>query len=432
MKIYTKRNHKSILYFSILALLSISLFSTSCKHPEQTENENQNESSENSYTPVDDSDLENMSALQFTKMMGNGINLGNTMEATSGSYPGFNSEDASIYETMWGQPVTKKEMFEAMKAAGFDSVRIPVAWTNTMDWSKGDFEINENYLKRVETVVNYALDSGLFVMINDHWDYGWWGMFSHDEDTAWKIYKSIWTQVGNYFKDYDYRLIFEGGNEELGERLNDAISTSTDSRLTDINYSQGTLTEAQCYELTNRINQEFVDIIRGQGSKNEKRFLLIPGFDTNIQKTCNSSYKMPEDSSNSVNKLIVSVHYYSPAIYAIADNPSNSWGYSDTWGSEQDIKDQNAQFLKMKKFVNDGYGVIIGEYGCALIKGKSRKNGDVEWITNILDNCDKYNYAPFLWDCNTYFKKNGTIGFIAEDVADIYSGRNYESEKDKG
>ena len=58
-----------------------------------------------------------------------------------------------------GRDMTTKEIFEAMKDAGFDSVRIPVAWTSTMDWRNGDFEINKDYLERVATVVQYALDA---------------------------------------------------------------------------------------------------------------------------------------------------------------------------------------------------------------------------------------------------------------------------------
>lgn len=199
------------------------------------------------YITVDDSDYENMEAQQLIKLMGNGINLGNTMEATSNQF-GFDNADASIYETAWGQPKTTKAMFEAMKQAGFDSVRIPVAWTHTMDWSRGDFEISQSYLERVAQVVNWALESDLYVMINDHWDYQWWGLFSHDEELAWKIYESMWSQVGEYFKDYSYKLIFEGANEEVGARFNDEINTNVDSRLdSSINYKKGNLSESQCY-----------------------------------------------------------------------------------------------------------------------------------------------------------------------------------------
>ena len=408
------------------------------------------------YTPVDDSDLENMSAIQFTKIMGNGINLGNTMEACGDWLP-YAIEDVTQFERMWGQPETTKEMFQAMKEAGFDSVRIPIAWTHTMDWSRGNFTINPEYLKRVETVVNYALDSGLFVMINEHWDRDWWCLFSHDEETAWKIYEAIWTQVGNYFKDYDYRLIFEGGNEEHGNALNHTLVSdgnkyvkvvkkegqveyqgTVDTRLEGIDYpNPGTLSEDGIYTMANRINQKFVDLIRSQGSKNAKRFLLIPGIQTDFTRTCDARYKMPEDSSNSVQKLMVSVHFYDPAKYSLIGDPNNSWGFARDWGTDEEVKIQNASFYKMKKFTDAGYGVIIGEYACAKEQtGKDtfkRKNDDIKWLTNVLDNCDTYGYCPFMWDCNGYFHKNGDsgLGFTGDDaeVADVYKNRNYAAEK---
>ena len=141
---------------------------------------NTNTYSKYSYEPVDDSDLENMAALQFTQVIGNGINLGNTFEATGAGWMGYNASP-NQYETAWGQPVTTKAMFEAMKSAGFDCVRIPVAWTSTMNWRENDYEINENFMNRIKEVVGWALDSGLYVMINDHWDYGWWGLFGSDK-----------------------------------------------------------------------------------------------------------------------------------------------------------------------------------------------------------------------------------------------------------
>lgn len=92
---------------------------------------------------ADEASLKEMSSPQLIKLMGNGINLGNTMEAT-GTWLGYGHAPVTDYEKAWGQPVTTKKMFEAMKAAGFDSVRIPVAWTHTMDWSRGKFTIRKD------------------------------------------------------------------------------------------------------------------------------------------------------------------------------------------------------------------------------------------------------------------------------------------------
>jgi endoglucanase len=221
--------------------------------------------------------------------------------------------------------------------------------------------------------------------------------------------------------------MFEGGNEEIGDRLNDVLDSKIDSRLdVSIKYSsKGNLTENQCYILAGKINQKFVDLIRSQGSKNTDRFLLIPGYNTDIDKTCDSRFKMPSDKTNSIQKLIVSVHYYKPETYCLVNDPKNSWGYMDSWpGYDSNFNTdskQNYWFRKLNKFTEQGYGVIIGEYGVSTKKDGSKKQGMEAWMTSVLENCEKYNYCPMLWDCNTFFKKNGNIlGFTDSDIAAVY------------
>ena len=345
------------------------------------------------------------------------------MEAAGAVWLGYNAKPEQ-YETSWGQPVTTKKIFEAMKDAGFDSVRIPVAWTSTMDWRNGDFKINDDFMDRVKTLVDWALDAGLIVMINDHWDYQWWGLFGQDKTLAYKIFDAIWDDVGTNFKDYSYKLVFEAGNEEWGHRFNDEVDGKT-----------GNLTVAEQYKLMTELSQYFVDKIRKQGSKNSERFLLIPGYNTDFVKTTDSQFKMPADPSNNISKLMVSVHYYSPALYSLVGEPVD-WGGikqpTKTWGSVKEISEQNRLFNLLKNFKNDGIGVVIGEYAVAMLKNKdgsySRKENDVLWLENVLDNCDKNNYAPFLWDCNNYFHKTGKLGFTDSDIAELYKSRRYELE----
>ena len=123
-------------------------------------------------------------AIEMTRRMGNGINLGNTMEACNNGKSGGNTtENPGYYETMWGQPVTTAAMLQGMKDAGFDTIRIPVAWmTNATHLPDGNYMISEAYIKRVEEIVNYALDADMYVIVNDHWDGGWWGMFGSDSE----------------------------------------------------------------------------------------------------------------------------------------------------------------------------------------------------------------------------------------------------------
>lgn len=357
-----------------------------------------------------------MTALELTQAMGNGINLGNTLEAYRG-WNGSTTKPVLSYERLWGQPETNQEIMDAYKAAGFNCVRIPVAWTNMMNYEKGDYTINEKYLDRVETVVNYALNAGLYVIINDHWDGQWWGMFGAADKSlrkeAVKLYKSLWTQVAVRFKNYDEHLIFEGANEELGGRLNDDTAITKGKK--------GVLSEYECYDAVNKINQCFVDLVRSTGGNNKYRFLLIPGYDTDIGRTISVDFKMPADKVQ--NRLLISVHYYTPSTYCII-NEDVSWGKNKTsWGTAADIRLMNDNFAKMKKFVDAGYGVIIGEYGVARQKNGNPKDGMVDWLSGVLDNCDKFNYCPVLWDCNTFFSKNSPLGFSDSKLAELYQSR---------
>lgn len=358
-----------------------------------------------------------MTALELTQKMGNGINLGNTMEAYRGWNQNFGKR-VSFYEQLWGQPITKQEMFKAYKEAGFNSVRIPVAWTNMIDYEHGNYEIKPELLDRIELLVNWAIQEDLYVIINDHWDGQWWGMFGAIDKKyryqAGILYKSIWTQVANRFKNYDEHLIFESANEELGDRLNDDTVFSKGLK--------GNLSQFECYDCTNQINQCFVDLVRETGGNNKYRFLLIAGYNTDIEKTCEISFKMPADKVK--NRLLVSVHYYTPSTYCILDKDA-SWGkVRNSWGTDADYKSMDGYFAKMKKFVDEGYGVIIGEYGVSKDSKQNKKEGMEQWLTNVLDNCDKYNYCPMLWDCNSFFFKREPMGFRDESVGNVYKNRN--------
>lgn len=357
--------------------------------------------------------FKDMDAITFSKYMGNGINLGNTMEAYGKGSFGTNAA-VSSYETFWGQPVTTREMIEGMKNAGFDTLRVPVAWTNMMDYESGDYTIDPSYLERVGEIVSYALEAEMFVIINDHWDGGWWAMFgSHkdeDVDTAWKIYESIWTQVAEYFKDYSEMLVFESANEELGDRFN-YVGDWADS---------GKLTTDECYKLNTAVNQKFVDIVRNSGGRNAERFLLIAGYDTNFDKTVDDRFVMPADTA--AGKLLVSVHYYSPNTYCMGEHQAN-------WGIKADYEAMNADFKMLTKLTDAGYGIVIGEYGALMVDGSTGilKNNTVEYTENLLGNCDVYNYVPVLWSCNEFYKKDA-LTMVNSDITDLYTGRCYAEE----
>ena len=362
---------------------------------------------------------EGLTALEATRLMGNGINLGNTLEACD-SNVGIKTNTPLSYETHWGQPKTTQAMIDGMKAAGFDTIRIPVAWmTNATHLYEGDYTIDADYMDRVEEVVRYARKAGMYVIINDHWDGGWYGMFgSESAETralAMEAYKGMWQQIAERFRDYSDYLIFESANEELGTRFdeNSALYCS-DSVVTYLN-------DDERYALTNEINQTFVDVVRATGGNNATRFLLIAGYGTNIDQTCDDRFQMPKDTVDS--KLMVSVHYYDPWSYCGASSAASA----TKWGKVSDYEYMDQQLAKMTKFTEAGYGVVIGEYG-ALPCSDGLKDNTLAYHTAFLDACTKYNLTNCLWDCSGLYKRVSQT-FADDDILAMYQEKRQANEE---
>ncbi|MEI3427594.1 MAG: glycoside hydrolase family 5 protein [Christensenellales bacterium] len=362
---------------------------------------------------------EGLTALEATRLMGNGINLGNTLEACDNNV-GIKTNTPLSYETHWGQPKTTQAMIDGMKAAGFDTIRIPVAWmTNATHLYEGDYTIDADYMDRVEEVVRYARKAGMYVIINDHWDGGWYGMFgSESAETralAMEAYKGMWQQIAERFRDYSDYLIFESANEELGGRFDENSPLyCSDSVVT-------YLTDDERYALTNEINQTFVDVVRATGGNNATRFLLIAGYGTDINQTCDDRFQMPKDTADS--KLMVSVHYYDPWSYCGASSAASA----TKWGKVSDYEYMDQQLAKMTKFTEAGYGVVIGEYG-ALPCSDGLKDNTLAYHTAFLDACTKYNLTNCLWDCSGLYKRVSQT-FADDDILAMYQEKRQANEE---
>ena len=348
--------------------------------------------------------------------MGMGINLGNTLEAVQ-AVENKKNVTGTGYDTAWSQPVTTREYIDFLHTYGINTIRIPIAWSNG-DIDDGTYTIRGDMLDRVEEVVNYALDNGMYVVINDHWDNQWWGQFGAckkdadgnkiaDEETrknAWTRYERYWTQICERFKNYSDHLIFEGANEELGERLNDGICVNgpakgyskPDNTGPDIEVVSGNLKTDELYDTTNKINQKFVDIVRASGGNNTNRHLLIPGYNTDILSTANEKFIMPTDiAENGKNKLFLSVHYYTPGDFCLENG-----------GGDYTVADQEATkkyFQELKKFSDAGYAVIIGE--CGVCNPSSVTGSVTQWFYDTFTEAAKYHAVPVLWETGALFDR---------------------------
>ncbi|MGN1102828.1 MAG: glycoside hydrolase family 5 protein, partial [Huintestinicola sp.] len=293
--------------------------------------------------PEQDS-MRNITTMELVREMGYGINLGNTFEAC-GDW--INGKTPNDFQQAWGSPIITEKIIQTYADAGFGVLRIPVAWSNMIS-DDGKYTIAPEYIDRVKEVVDWTLDSGMYAIINIHWDGGWVNEFPENKEESMKRFTAMWTQIAAAFEDYPDTLMFEGQNEELGW---DSIW----------NPWGGSMEEKQVsYALVNEVNQAFVDTIRAGGGNNPQRHLLISGYNTGIDRSCDPLFKMPDDPAG---RMVLSVHYYTPSTLCILDKDA-SWGKAITeWGSDKDLKelDDNMKMLK-ENYIDKGIPVIVGEY----------------------------------------------------------------------
>lgn len=328
--------------------------------------------------PAINNGMRNMTTMELVRDMGIGINLGNTFEACGDWIAEWSDNTPSAYETAWGSTVITKEMIEGMADEGFGVVRVPVAWSNLMG---ENYTISADYDARIHEIVDWVIDANMYCIINIHWDGGWVNTFPDNKDECMRRYETMWTQIADSFKDYDDHLMFESQNEELGwESV--------------WNPWGGTEGKAESYGLVNEINQKFVDIVRASGSNNPQRHLLISGYNTGIDRTCDPLFKMPEDPAN---RMAVSVHYYTPAGFAILEDEDASWAKArSTWGTEDDFKELYEQMDMMKtNYIDKGIPVIIGEYGCPT-KGKEPDSVRL-FLSSVCKAAYERQLCPVLW-----------------------------------
>ena len=356
-----------------------------------------------------DKNISDMTTMEFVRNMGYGINLGNTFESC-GDW--ISSTDVSAYETAWGSPIITRGTIRGYADAGFGVLRIPVAWSNVMS-SDGNYTIDPQYIARVREVVGWALDSGMCAIINIHYDSGWVNVFPENEEENMKRFKVMWAQIAEAFNDFDERLMFEAQNEELGW---DSIW----------NRWSGTNGEEKraSYGLVNRVNQAFVDVVRGTSGNNSRRHLLISGYNTDVELTCDELFKMPTDPAG---RLAVSVHYYEPSTLTILEADAD-WGKAKTdWGSTEDIAGLERKILMLRtRFIDNGIAVIVGEYGCF---GNNKARDTIErYLIDVSSGMYGFGACPILWDtCNDEYDRNANAFRRPEFIEKLLAGKKKQN-----
>jgi len=303
-----------------------------------------------------------------------GWNLGNSLDCYNVDWT------VTDFETAWGNPKTTKHMIAAVKAAGFNAVRIPVSWTDHID-DKGN--IDSIWLTRVQQVVDYAMDNKLYTILNMHHDdYTWLNPTYEDEEEVTEKYIHIWSQIAKRFQDYDTKLLFEGLNEPR------VIGSPNE-------WTGGTDEER---DVINHLLQAFVDTVRSSGGNNPLRTLVITTHAASIDSQAIKGLVMPDDDN-----LILSIHNYAPWKFTSSEFPSE-----DTF-SEKEKAELKEEFLFLyNTFVSKGVPVIIGEFGA---ENKNNTADRAAYYEYYIKSARDRGIPCFVWD-NNVSEGNGSYGLL--------------------
>lgn len=351
-------------------------------------------------------------AQEWTKSVKMGWNLGNSLEC-----PGT--------ETSWGNPKTTKEMVHTFREAGFDGIRIPISWGDHLA-DESAMTIDEEWLARVKEIVDWCLDEGMCVFINDHHEpwYDRHPSYDLQEENNKKL-AAMWTNIATYFRDYGENLIFGGTNE--------TISLNADG-----SDNWGTPT-AEFQEVQNSYNQTFIDAVRATGGKNYYRVLVVQTYGCNPYTGLNG-FIIPTDLVE--NRLCVEYHYYDPWGYGLlSENPADNYYY---WGEaykdkaaaagmkvpSDNEKTQANLFERIRKsWWDKGLGVIMGEFGVTNHYTADDKETQQEnmsyFLKTTLGQARERGFAAFVWDNNAFGNGNEKFGIFRRTGTTATVGNEY-------
>ncbi|PJJ08146.1 aryl-phospho-beta-D-glucosidase BglC (GH1 family) [Flavobacterium sp. 1] len=271
-----------------------------------------------------------------------GINIWNTMETPYG-------------EEGWGNPKITQNLIDVLKSGGFNAIRIPCQyWVSHADKKTGI--IDPVWLNRLKEVVQYCVNDGMYVMVNDHHDgFSDFKATSSKLDSIKAIQRIIWEQVATKLRDFDEKVMFASNNEPDAKTLTEVTNL---------------------YDF----HQIFIKAVRSTGGKNAYRTLVIQAPNTSLDLatffSVGANPGLPVDTVP--NKLILEFHWYSPPNFCILGGDA-SWGkewrywgknyhsltdptHSSSASMEEGYMESTLQ-LARQRFVDKGIPLLMGEFG---------------------------------------------------------------------
>jgi len=314
-----------------------------------------------------------------------GWNLGNTFDAPEG-------------ETSWGNPVTTKEMIQKLYDLGFRTLRIPISWHRHVS-AAPEYTIDEAFLNRVKTVVDYGLETGMYVIINSHHDNDIYMPAPDNQQQGEAYLSAIWTQIAEAFEYAPYRLIFQTMNEPrvVGTSYEWNIDTRNEDCMAAI-------------DVVNALNQVSLDAIRATGGRNADRFVIISPYAANNMAVMLDRFHMPEDTAE--NKLILSVHAYTPYNLCLnIHSDENTFGMNHLSEIKSFMKNVNY------RYVQKGIPVIIDEMGCV---NKDNPEARYAWAKAYVAAAKEYGMVCCWWDNGAVSGSGENFGLLDRRKLEVH------------
>lgn len=282
--------------------------------------------------------------IAMNKKLGKGINFGNSWDAEG------------VGDGGWSNPIGDGD-FAAAKAAGFNSVRIPVRWYPGVDAQ----------LSGVKADIQLAINAGLTVIVNSHHHQPLYeAAAGGDFDSQLNTFKSEWTKVAQAFDSFpDDALVFEIFNEPH-----------------DMTAAQVRKLMTTGYQAIRAVSKGKTIMFEGNGYS---KFAQIIRLD------------LPADGN-----IIVSGHYYEPYEFT-----HQGHGYDCDANADDGIAAMPDHFKRYTDsiavyFPNATGGSVpvnLGEFGVAN-KGRCNSVSDSKreaWTKAVVEQANKYGMSWHYW-----------------------------------
>jgi endoglucanase len=285
------------------------------------------------------------------KHLGRGINLGNALDGPN--------------EGEWGVTL-KEEYFKIVKDAGFDSVRIPIRWSNHA-LKEPPYTIDPVFMNRVDWAVKNALKNNLYAIIDVHH----YLEIMDDPNAHIERFLAFWKQVAERFKDYPDSVLFEPLNEPQKALTPDLWNDLLNKAIVLIRQSNPTRT-----------------IVIGPAEYNNDGFI--------------DKLDIPKDDRN----IIVSFHYYLPKEFthqnAMWMPEAKAWAGTRWTGTKEQKKAITDAFDKATAWGKKHKRPInLGEFG---VYKDANKDDRALWTAFVAKSARQRGFSFHYWEfCHEFF-----------------------------